>query len=118
MTSTETDRSATATIRTWPEESREAAQLVIDTYGEPDEVTITQLVWHDTGAWKRIIATKTFFTHDFPAPHIDAIETVIDYRVPRRSSASWRPSTAASSSSAPPGRYPPAATTSRPTTLP
>jgi hypothetical protein len=82
MTSTETDRSATATIRTWPEESREAAQLVIDTYGEPDEVTITQLVWHDTGAWKRIIATKTFFTHDFPAPHIDAIETVIDYRVP------------------------------------
>jgi hypothetical protein len=27
------------TIRSWPEESREAAQLVIDQYGEPDEAT-------------------------------------------------------------------------------
>ena len=66
----------------WPEASREAAQLVIDKYGAPDEAVDTHLVWHEPGPWKRIIATKAFFRHDFPAPHIDAVESVIDYRVP------------------------------------
>jgi hypothetical protein len=73
---------ASQRIQDWPEESREAAQLVIDEHGEPDEVTDTQLVWHRAGKWKRIVATKAFWQHNFPAPHIDAIETVIDYRVP------------------------------------
>lgn len=66
----------------WPEESKEAARLVIEQYGEPDEITDTQLTWHNPGPWKRIVATKTFFQHDFPAPHVDAVESVIDYRVP------------------------------------
>jgi hypothetical protein len=69
-------------VRHWPGGSREAAQLVIDQYGEPDEVTETQLTWHKPGPWKRIVASKTFFQHNFPAPHIDAVESVIDYRVP------------------------------------
>ncbi|MGE3280039.1 MAG: hypothetical protein AB7O13_03380 [Alphaproteobacteria bacterium] len=69
-------------IRGWPEESRSAAQLVIDKYGEPDEATYSELIWHTRGPWKRIVATKTFYPHNFPAPHIDAIESVIDYRVP------------------------------------
>lgn len=73
---------ASERIRTWPEESREAAQIVIDQYGEPDEVTDTQLTWHRAGPWKRVVATKTYYRHEFPAPHIDAVESVIDYRVP------------------------------------
>ncbi|WP_114908210.1 hypothetical protein [Ornithinimicrobium murale] len=66
----------------WPQESREAAQLVLDAHGDPDEVTETQLVWHRPGAWKRIIAAKEFHQHDFPAPHIDCVESVLDYQVP------------------------------------
>jgi hypothetical protein len=69
-------------IEDWPEESREAAQLVIDAYGEPDEATPSQLTWFDAGSWKRVVASRAFFQHDFPAPHIDAVETFIDYRVP------------------------------------
>jgi hypothetical protein len=69
-------------IASWPEESREAAQLVIDQYGEPDEASETQLTWHRPGPWKRIVASKAFFQHDFPAPHQDSVESVIDYRVP------------------------------------
>lgn len=69
-------------VADWPEESREAAQLVIDKYGEPDEVTGTQLTWHHPGPWKRIVASRAFYQHDFPAPHIDAVESVLDYRVP------------------------------------
>jgi hypothetical protein len=72
------------TIRDWPEESHEAAQLVIDARGEPDEATPTHLVWLGQRAapWKRIVATKTFFAHAFPAPHNDSVESFLDYRVP------------------------------------
>ena len=69
-------------IQEWPQESREATQLVIDQYGEPDEATKTQLTWHRKGPWKRIVATQFFFRHNFPAPHIDCVESFIDYRVP------------------------------------
>ena len=69
-------------IQSWPEESREAAQLVIDTYGEPHEASQSFLVWHKTGPWKRIVASKEFYEHTFPAPHYDSVETVLDYRVP------------------------------------
>lgn len=69
-------------IQDWPEESREAAKLVIDKYGKPDEITETCLTWHKPGPWKRIVASRTFYNHNFPAPHIDAVESVIDYHVP------------------------------------
>jgi hypothetical protein len=85
MAATSTTRSqqrSADVLATWPEASREAAGLVIDKYGEPDEVTDSQLIWHTPGPWKRIIASKTFWAHNFPAPHIDAVESFIDYRVP------------------------------------
>ena len=69
-------------IRGWPRESREAAQLVINKYGEPDEATDSQLVWRKCGEWKRIVASKNFYQHNFPAPHQDSVESFIDYQVP------------------------------------
>ena len=68
-------------ISGWPEQSREPAQLVIDKYGEPHEATESALTWHSVGPWKRIVAQKTWWQHDFPAPHEDSVETFIDYRV-------------------------------------
>jgi hypothetical protein len=75
-------RDARDVIQEWPEESREAAQLVIDAHGDPDEQTDSFMVWHRVGPWKRIVASKAFYRHDFPSPHIDAVESVLDYRVP------------------------------------
>ena len=69
-------------LRQWPQESQEATQLVIDKYGQPQEATDTALIWHGPGPWKRIVASKAFYTHNFPTPHIDCIESFIDYRVP------------------------------------
>jgi len=69
-------------IETWPEESREAAALVIKKYGEPDEVTDSLLIWNNPGPWKKMIAHKYHVRHDFPAPHVDAVESFVDYRVP------------------------------------
>lgn len=74
--------SGSQTIQDWPQESKEAAQLVIDKYGEPDEATPTVLTWRQVGPWKRMVASKVYFDHSFPAPHIDSVESVIDYRVP------------------------------------
>jgi hypothetical protein len=69
-------------IKEWPQESQEAARLVIDKYGEPREATESLLVWYAVGPWKRVVASRTFYQHEFPAPHIDAVESFIDYRVP------------------------------------
>jgi hypothetical protein len=73
---------ATDIIGRWPDEAREAAELVIEQYGEPHEATSTRLQWNAVGPWKRIVATEMFFDHDFPAPHTDSVECVLDYRVP------------------------------------
>lgn len=85
----EDDRSPGATLRegseiikNWPEDAREPAQFVIDKYGEPDEVTETLLTWHKVGPWKRVTASRKVHLHNFPVPHWDAFESVIDYRVP------------------------------------
>lgn len=77
-----TSRDASQIMESWPEQSREAAQLVIEKYGQPSEATDSMLVWHGAGPWKRIVATKTFYEHHFPVPHIDAVESFIDYKVP------------------------------------
>lgn len=45
-------------------------------------MTETQLTWQSPGPRKRIVASKAFYQHDSPAPHIDAVESFIDYRVP------------------------------------
>lgn len=76
------DRRGSEIVRDWPEASREAAKLVIDAYGEPDEATESLLVWHRPGPWKRIVASKVHYDHAFPAPHTDSVESVLDYRVP------------------------------------
>lgn len=73
---------AQSIIEDWPKESREAAQLVLDKYGPPDEATARRLIWHQRGDWKRIVASKVFYEHAFPAPHNDSVESFIDYRVP------------------------------------
>lgn len=75
------DHKGSDVIKGWPEESREPAQLVIDKYGEPDEATESFLVWHKVRPWKRVIASKQTFDHEFPAPHKDSVEGIIDYRV-------------------------------------
>jgi len=55
------ERNGSQIIHDWPEESREATQLVIDKYGDPHETTPTTLVWFNAGPWKRIV-------HEAPDP--------------------------------------------------
>ena len=66
----------------WPEEAREAAQLVIDKYGDPDEVTDSVLIWNKCGPWKRMVAYRDVDSHNFPAPHHDSVESFLQHAVP------------------------------------
>lgn len=71
-----------SSISGWPKDARDAAQLVVDQYGDPDEVTPDWVVWHKPGPWKRIVASRQVHDHNFPAPHQDSVESFIDYRFP------------------------------------
>jgi hypothetical protein len=66
----------------WPAKSREVANMVIAKYGPPHEVTPTHLHWHNNGPWKRTTVSRDPVMHDFPMPHPDLMEQVIDYKVP------------------------------------
>lgn len=66
----------------WLEEAREAAQLVIDKYGDPDESTASVLIWNARQPWKRIVAYRDVDSHEFPAPHYDSVESFLQHSVP------------------------------------
>ena len=57
--------SGTEIIKRWPDASREAAKLVLDQHGEPDEATESQLTWYGREPWKRIVATRPIPTRRF-----------------------------------------------------
>ncbi len=74
--------SADTTIASWPKTPKEVAAKMIGKYGQPDEVTPTMLMWHGNGPWKHTMVFKQEVQHDFPGPHTDLLQQVIDYKVP------------------------------------
>lgn len=69
-------------LEDWDDDPAGVARKVIDTYGEPDEVTPNRLLWYNNGPWKRSVLRPDGADHEFPAHHIDYLEQVIDYHVP------------------------------------
>lgn len=75
--------SAVASIlENWPPLARKATREMIDKYGFPHEATASRLIWFDVGFWKRTTVYRDEVPHNFPQPHFDVLEQVIDYRVP------------------------------------
>lgn len=66
----------------WPMLSQDVAEMMIKFYGLPNEITNSQINWFYNGPWKRTTVYKDGFQHDFPEPHVDMLEQVIDYHVP------------------------------------
>jgi hypothetical protein len=69
-------------IRSWPPEARKAADKIIAKYGMPHEATETMLVWNNNAPWKQTIIHREGVPHHFPAPHIDIVDQIVDYKVP------------------------------------
>lgn len=76
---TETIREIT---KTWPKLAKENVKQMMDKYGFPNEATGSRLIWYKTGFWKRTIVYRDEVPHNFPQPHSDTLEQVIDYHVP------------------------------------
>lgn len=66
----------------WHPAAREAAMFMMNKYGAPAEMTASMAVWNRTGPWKRTVISAQAVQHNFPGPHPDVMEQVIDYRVP------------------------------------
>jgi hypothetical protein len=67
----------------WPEASRTAASEMIGKYGPPNESTSEMLIWKSNIApFKAIKVHKTVYSHKFPLLHQNALEHVVDYKVP------------------------------------
>ena len=70
-------------VEGWPDEPRQSAERLIQTYGSPDEVTSSFLIWHEKASpWKRTVLSRQQATHAFPSTHQDFVEQTIDYEVP------------------------------------
>jgi hypothetical protein len=77
------DQQVRDVIMSWPKDPQESAQRLVDYYGQPDEVSASQLTWFNTkDGWKRTVLSREEVPHNFPAPHTDFLEQFIDYRVP------------------------------------
>ena len=56
-----------AILTTWPKEPQESAKRLIESYGEQQEYTPSQLIWYHTkDGWKRTVLTKEEIPHNFP----------------------------------------------------
>lgn len=69
-------------IQNWPLLSKEVTYTMMEFYGEPNTATEAQITWYYNGPWKRTTVYKDGYPHDFPEPHTDMLEQVINYHVP------------------------------------
>ncbi|WP_411843874.1 hypothetical protein [Salinicoccus sp. HZC-1] len=81
-TGTEDERKVEAIIKEWAKTSKMSAETIIGFYGPPNEATPSRLLWFYNGQWKRTVVYRDQVPHDFPEPHVDMLEQIIDYQVP------------------------------------
>lgn len=66
----------------WEGKSLEGAHTIIQKYGYPQEALMSRLIWYNNGPWKCTIVHGHTVPHNFPTPHVDFLEQIIDYKVP------------------------------------
>lgn len=79
---TATRQDVDRTVADWPAKPKLVAYQMIKKYGLPQDATSSALVWHNNGPWKRTTVFREELEHNFPKPHTDLLEQVIDARVP------------------------------------
>lgn len=66
----------------WSEASLKAVEELKGKYGAADETTDSRMIWFNKGPFKEIIVYAEAIQHDFPMPHKDVMESVLNYQVP------------------------------------
>lgn len=68
----------------WPVSSQQIAKAMIEKYGGPNEWTPNTLIWNAITPFKRIVVHREEVAHNFPMPHKDIVEHVVNYRIPSK----------------------------------
>lgn len=66
------------------QEPIEYAKHLSKTFGQPDEMTDSQLCWFAKDGFKRIVVKDEYILHGSPAPHYDFIYCYVDIAVPEK----------------------------------
>tara|TARA_B100001057_G_C22752206_1_gene912269 strand:+ start:495 stop:1343 length:849 start_codon:yes stop_codon:yes gene_type:complete len=66
------------------EEPAEYSLHLEKTFGEPDEATKEQTVWHNIDGFKRVVVRDEHILHGSPAPHYDFVYSYVDMEVPEQ----------------------------------
>jgi len=74
--------SAEQCIADWKPGPMKAAKAMMEKYGEPSGVTPNCLIWTDKAPFAEIILLNEEIQHDFPMPHKDYLEHVVNFKVP------------------------------------
>lgn len=69
-------------IMRWPPRARNAAGLLLEKYGRPDQFDRNSLVWFNNGEWKRTIIRRRVQHPDPAVVRTDFLEQTIGYLVP------------------------------------
>ena len=75
-------KSVSLLIEDWPDNSKLAANNMLTKYGLPSEATEVHLLWFNKEPFKKIKVNRTEIPHNFPIPHTDVIEQMVNYKVP------------------------------------
>jgi hypothetical protein len=73
---------AEGVIQDWPEASRLIAQVMIEEYGEPAEVSSVALVWFNNGPWKKTLVFRSPPANWSSSSEADVLQQVVSYHVP------------------------------------
>lgn len=74
--------SAQAVVKRWPKRTRDAAELMLEKYGEPDQFDRDTLAWFNNGDWKKTIVHRAPSRRDPAGKAGDFIEQSVGYLVP------------------------------------
>lgn len=69
-------------IEGWPAKPKQMAVMLMDKHGAPSGATPMMLVWDGPAPFKKTILSSMETPHQWPMPHTDFMESVIDYRAP------------------------------------
>ena len=69
-------------VDNWGAMPKRAAEQTIEKFGLPNEAIPSRLIWYNNGFWKRTLVYRDEIPHNFPQPHTDMLENVINYKVP------------------------------------
>lgn len=69
-------------IMRWPPRSRNAAGLLLEKYGTPDQFDRNTLVWFNNGEWKKTIVRRNISHRDPTGKNKDYLEQTVGYLVP------------------------------------